>query len=118
MNKLILTAVVAASAILVLEASADGGKKWPGPPSFVEIDSNADQLISREEMLAAMQARLEERGQRRGPAGDPEERFSRVDEDGDGYLNEAEFDAARAKMEERRGHRRRRGDCDDKDSES
>ena len=104
--------------ILAFNASANGDKQRPEPPSFTEIDSNADLLISREEMQAAMEARVGDRGPRRGRGPDPEARFDHVDEDGDGYLNEAEFDAARTKMEDRRGRRQRHRDCDEEAPEA
>ncbi len=118
MKKLMTIVALTLGMILAFNASADGDKQRPEPPSFTEIDSNADQLISREEMEAVMEARAGDRRPRCGDGRDPEARFNRVDEDGDGYLNEAEFDAARAKMEERRGHHHRRGDCDKQDADT
>lgn len=118
MKRLTMIVVLALGVVLGFNANAEGGKERPEPPSFSEIDSNTDLLISREEMEAAMSARMGDRGPRRGRGGDPEERFNRLDSDGDGYLNEAEFEAARAKFEERRGHHRRRGDCDEESSET
>lgn len=103
---------------LAFNASAEEGKQQPQPPSFTEIDSNADQLISREEIEAAMEARVGDRGLRRGGGRDLEGRFNRVDEDGDGYLNEAEFDAARERIEGRRGRHHRHGDCDKPDADT
>lgn len=118
MKTLIMILTLTVGLTLAFNASAKGDKQRPEPPSFTEIDSNADQLISREEMEAAMQSRVGDRGPRRGDGPDPEARFNRADEDGDGYLNEAEFDAAHAKMEERRGRHHRRRDCDEQDADS
>jgi hypothetical protein len=118
MKKLMTIVALTLGMILAFNASADGDKQRPEPPSFTEIDSDADQLISREEMEAAMEARVGDRAPRRGGGRDPEGRFNRVDEDGDGYLNEAEFDAARARMDERRGRHHRRGDCDEQDTDA
>ena len=118
MKKVMTIVVLTLSMSLAFNASADGDKQRSEPPSFAEIDSNADQLISREEMEAVMEARVGDRAPRRGGGRDPEARFNRIDEDGDGYLNAAEFDSARAQMEECRGRHHRRGDCDEQDADT
>ncbi len=87
----------------------------PVPPSFSEIDENSDQLISREEIEAAMQAMGRDRRGRADSDGDRPDRFARIDTDGDGYINESEFAVAREKMQDRRARHHKQRDCDGED---
>ena len=81
----------------------------PTPPSFAEVDTNGDQYIDADEMLSFMQQRIEERRQQfkgdfHKPGGFGGRRFNpieKADTDGDGMLNETEYLAFIAKMQER-----------------
>tara|TARA_R110002096_G_scaffold128768_1_gene277083 strand:- start:4012 stop:4404 length:393 start_codon:yes stop_codon:yes gene_type:complete len=112
---------VVSAAILIamgfaIDANADDRGERRGPVAFADIDTNADSLLSLEE-LQAMKANKGRKGDRKGGGKrrmglDPQERLSLADTDGDGYLNEAEFDAAREvireKMRELRKNRHNR----------
>lgn len=66
-------------------------------------DADADGLVTREEMRAAMQARRADRADRR---------FARLDADGDGAVTRTEFDAARGERGPRRDRLHRRAGAD------
>jgi len=89
---------------------------------FTEADTDGNSILSEEEFTVAMEARAEERrNRRRGNAferadsnGDGgltfdetgtrlESMFERVDTDGDGLITEAEMEAAKSAMGRRRG---------------
>ena len=112
------TKLVALAIVLSLTSVANAGEheRKHTPPNFSDIDSNDDALISNEEFELFMQQKREEmaEGRGRGPRGmNPVEMG---DEDGDGYLNEAEFDSLRNRMKERHGRRFRRDrDADETD---
>lgn len=99
-----------------IDANAGEKGERRAPPTFAEIDTNADSLISFDEMEALKASRGHERkGDRKPKEGkDPQSRFNKVDADGDGYWSEAEFDAAREKMRERR-HKHHKRDKAKKD---
>ncbi len=65
-------------------------------PSFSEIDVNGDGKVALEEFSIAA------KGGRRSPA----ERFKRIDANSDGFLQQEEMDAMRAKRGNRSGGRR------------
>ena len=117
--------IAVTAAILValgVAIDADAGEKGErrGPPSFADIDTNADQLLSFEEM-EAMHANMgrKGKGERKQKEGkDPQARFNKIDTDGDGFLSVAEFDTAREKMRERRKERHKRHKKDAADDES
>jgi hypothetical protein len=84
-------------------------------PTFEDIDTNTDMLISPDEIEAFRQSRI---GDRVENARRPKtSRLQRADADGDGYVNQAEFDALRDQVREGRGRHRRgpgpRNDSDD-----
>ena len=82
-------------------ALAEGGFR-PQPPSFADLDTNGDSLISREELQNARKGMPGGRGgERKVPEGGEFDPIAMADADGDGYLNEDEFDALREKMRER-----------------
>ena len=95
--------------VLGVAIDANAGEKGErrGPPSFAEIDSNSDSLVSFDEIEAHKASRGHKgKGDRKHKEGkDPQARFNKVDADGDGYWSEAEFDAAKEKMRERRHER-------------
>lgn len=96
-------------------ANAGDRSERPDPPSFADIDSNSDQLVSREEMEVFVRENGRKGGHEGRRGGDPEKRFDRADTDGDGYLSEAEMDAVREKMAGYRDRRHHHGDCDRRD---
>lgn len=117
--------IAVAAAILValgVAIDADAGDKGErrGPPSFADIDTNADQLLSFEEMEAMKASRGHKgKGDRKQKEGkDPQERFNKIDTDGDGFLSVAEFDTARENMREGRKNRHKRHKRDASDDES
>ncbi|HNP66059.1 MAG TPA: hypothetical protein PKH39_19175 [Woeseiaceae bacterium] len=95
---------------VAIDANAEDKGERRGPPSFAEIDTNADSLISMDEIEAHKASRGHKgKGDKKHKEGkDPQARFNKVDADGDGYWSEAEFDAAREKMRERRHERHNR----------
>ena len=107
------TIAVAMLYALVGVASAE----QPEPPArfeFTALDTNGDQYVDPQEfgdfmdkLREAMRARFG--GGREGPADRMLELYGGADLDGDGLLNEAEFDALREKMEGMRRHMRPRG---------
>lgn len=115
MRQLTTTAALAIGLCISVGVGAHGGEDRPVPPTFSEIDTNSDQLISRDEIQSVMQNRASERGGRsrsgRGGTG----RFERADTNGDGFIDESEFAAVQAKMSERRGRYRGHGGCEDAD---
>ena len=116
MTQLQKTTALVAGALAIglgLSFGASAGDKADRPalPSFSEIDENSDQLISREEIEAAMLAAGRAQRARVRDGGDRPDRFAYADSDGDGYLNESEFAAVREKMEERRARFRKLHDC-------
>ena len=85
-------------------------------PTFEEIDANKDMLISPDEIEAFMESRSEHRRERQRASRSRTSRFDSADEDGDGYVNETEFNALRDhKPEGRKGHRRRNRTVEDDD---
>lgn len=91
---------------------------------FSEIDTNADGLVSRDELTAQSVKRAEERVarmmERLDADGDGllskedmakgsriDRMFDRLDADNDGVITQAEFDDARKKIGQRRGHKSR-----------
>ncbi len=86
-----LALLAALSATLVVSI-ASAGDKDRMPPSFGEIDTNDDALISQEELAAFAERRMAERGVAVPPGGFKLNPVERADTDGDGYLSEAEFD--------------------------
>ncbi|MFQ1701761.1 EF-hand domain-containing protein [Loktanella agnita] len=97
----------------------------PREARFAAADTDGDGALSAEEMTAAAVAQAEARTARmlerldanedgllqqeemRPRGADRADRmFERVDQDGDGVISEAEYDAAKSRMEERRGERR------------
>ena len=87
--------------------------KPPGEFEFAALDTNGDQYVDPEEfgvftdkMREAMRARFG--GGREGPADRMLQLYGGADADGDGLLNEAEFDALREKLEGMRRHMRQR----------
>jgi Ca2+-binding EF-hand superfamily protein len=87
-------------------------------PRFERADSDGDGAVSRDEMQAAARDKYERAQQQLGERFDamdadgngvvtPEERrtyaFTRLDGNGDGYIDEAEADAAREMHHKRRG---------------
>ena len=99
-----------------------------GAARFAEADTDGDGGLSADELTAAAAARAAERTARMlerldtngdgllqqtemQPRGDRAGKmFERMDTDGDGGISEAEFDAARARLMERRGERHGQGD--------
>ena len=87
------------------------------PPTrfeFAALDANGDQYIDPQEfgdftdkMREAMRARFG--GGREGPADRMLQLYGSADVDGDGLLNEAEFDALREKLQGMRRHKPRGG---------
>ncbi len=108
------TIAVAAAILIVLGVAIDANAGEKGerraPPTFADIDTNADSLISFDEIEAHKASRGNKgKGDKKHKEGkDPQARFNKVDADGDGYWSEAEFDAAREKMRERRQERHKR----------
>jgi hypothetical protein len=83
-------------------------------PSFEDLDQNKDLLIGPDEFEAFMQGRSDNRGKRRQSESLRPSRLERLDTDGDGYVNESEFNAFHEGMRrERKGKRpgRRSHDC-------
>lgn len=114
------TGLVAMVISLGLASTAIAGEheRKHTPPSFADIDSNDDALISDEEFQAFVQKKRDEMAERDGRGRGPR-RMNPVeiaDEDGDGYLNESEFDSLRDRMKERHGRRfGRNRDADETD---
>ncbi len=99
---------------VAIDANAGDKGERRGPPSFAEIDTNADTLISFDEMEALKASRGHKANRRHKEDKDPQTQFNKVDTDGDGYWSEAEFDAARDKMREHRQKRRdKRAEADE-----
>lgn len=108
------TMAMAAAMVCALVGAA--GAEQPEPPArfeFAALDTNGDQYVDPEEfgvftdkMREAMRARFG--GGREGPADRMLELYGGADLDGDGLLNETEFDALREKMEGMRRHMRQR----------
>ena len=74
----------------------------PGPPTFAEFDANGDLLITEEEFRGFMEQRFAEREDgRRGPPGGCLNPIERADTDGDGALNEQEYQQMMERMRER-----------------
>ena len=106
-----IAAVVLCAAI----GAADAEK--PEPPvqfGFTALDTNGDGYVDAQEfgdftdrMREAMRARFG--GGREGPADRMLELYGGADLDGDGVLNETEFDALKEKIEGMRRHKRRPG---------
>ena len=107
----VLSAAILVALGFAIDANAGDKGERRSPPSFAEIDTNADSLLSFEE-LQAMKANRGHKGKRKNKEGkDPQKRFNKIDTDGDGYVSEAEFDVAREKMrEKRREHRHKHHD--------
>ena len=105
---------------VAIDANAGDKGERRGPPSFAEIDTNADSLITMDEIEAHKASRAHKgNGDKKHKEGkDPQARFNKVDTDGDGYWSEAEFDAAREKMRERRQERHKRHKRDHVEDES
>jgi Ca2+-binding EF-hand superfamily protein len=83
-------------------------------PSFEDFDQNNDMLISADEMEAFMQSRRQDWGERKRRESQRRSRLEQADTDGDGFVNESEFNAFQEVM--RRGHKgkppgRRSPDC-------
>jgi len=74
----------------------------PTPPTFSDIDANGDQLISQDEMRTFMEGMMARMHARKGGRHNP---FERGDADGDGYLNEEEFNEMRNAMRGMRHNR-------------
>lgn len=117
----LVSAAVLIALGFAIDANAGDRGERRGPPSFADIDTNADSLLSLEELQAMKESRGHKgKGKRKHKEGkDPQERFNKIDTDGDGYWSEAEFDAAREKMrEKRREHRQKHHDREAADDES
>ena len=97
----ILARVSALTTLLAVSAAAHAGDSRPTPPSFADIDTNNDALISSDEFAAFAAARAEERGVQAPPGRRSFNPVERADADGDGYLNEVEFDALMQRMRDR-----------------
>ena len=105
---------IAAVALCALAGAASAER--PEPPArfeFAALDTNGDQYVDSQEfgnftdkMREAMRARFG--GGREGPADRMLELYGGADLDGDGLLNETEFDALREKIEGMRQHMRQR----------
>ncbi len=85
-------ALMAALSATLVASIANAGDERRGPPTFSEIDTNDDALISQEEMAAFAERRMSERGIAVPEGGFKLNPVERADADGDGYLSEAEFD--------------------------
>ena len=80
---------------------------------FLALDANGDDYVDPQEfgvftdrIREAMRARFG--GDREGPADRLLQLYGAADADGDGMLNEAEFDALKAQVESKRGRMRQR----------
>lgn len=113
----LVSAAVLIALGFAIDANAGDRGERRGPPAFADIDSNADSLISFEEIEALKANRGHKGGRKHKEGKDPQARFNEMDTDGDGYWSEAEFDAAgekmREKMRERRKHRHNQDAADD-----
>ena len=79
-----------------------GPPAMPDPPTFAELDANGDLLITEEEIHSFMEQRFAEREDgRRGPPGGCFNPIERADTDGDGALNEQEYQQMMERMRER-----------------
>jgi hypothetical protein len=82
----------------------DETREW-SRPNFEDMDANKDLLISPDEIEAFRESRNGDRAKH--PKRSKTSRFLKADTDGDGYVNQAEFDALRDQVREsRRRHRR------------
>ncbi len=98
-------------------ALADEPEQQPTPPTFSDIDANADMYIDKEE-FSQFQAEMREKmrarfagGPRGGMMGGGKrggDRFNDADADGDGLLNESEFAAMIESMQKKRDEMRQR----------
>ena len=88
--------------------ASDPGDR-PAPPAFADIDTNADMYIDREEFSqfsAGMREKVGGNFRSRPGGKSPEDRAARMydeaDVDGDGLLNEEEFNSMQDSMRQRR----------------
>ena len=105
---------VAAIVLVSCFAIADENDRPDFQPEFSEIDTNDDLYISKEELeehfvriRSAVGRGFEGRRGNRMPGGGRKDRmaqlFDDADSDGDGLLNEYEFEEMRASIQESRG---------------
>jgi hypothetical protein len=92
------------SGVVLFDSLALAGEPpaMPDPPTFSELDANGDLLITEEEFRSFMEQRFAERQDgRRGPPGGRFNPIERADTDGDGALNEQEYQQMMERMLER-----------------
>ena len=101
MKRMARLAIVILGVGFISLAFAGDEANRPEPPSFSDIDVNDDALISQDEFQSFMESRRGDRGGRQRPHGGRFNPVERADIDGDGYLNEEEFNAMRENMRNR-----------------
>lgn len=112
MQSLVMMLSLAALFAMTCAASAEQSE----PPlrfDFFALDTNGDMYVDPQEfddftgkMREAMRARFG--GGREGPADRLQQLYGGADADGDGLLNETEFNALKEKLESMRNHMRQR----------
>ncbi len=79
----------------------DAPPELPEPPTFAEIDANGDQYIDAEELTTFIQNARPPGGKGGGKRGNKDP-MQKADVNGDGLLDESEFNALRDRMREMR----------------
>ncbi len=115
--KTTLAAITAVTILASACAMSAESTEFPEAPTFEALDLNSDLYIDKQEFeqhMDKMREAMSDRfgGWRRGGGKGPGKRWAQfyddADADGDGLLNEYEFNALRASMQEKRGQMRGR----------
>jgi hypothetical protein len=74
-----------------------------GAAMFAKMDANSDGKVTKEEYVAAYEARAKDSGREAPPKEMIEKRFAKMDADSDGALTQEEMKSAHKKMMEEHG---------------